>query len=118
MSCKHEEWGNDRYCVGCGKCATEVVAGLQHRLEIAEDGWHMANGTADLAMKHRDEAEADVQDLLDDFCKAMRLLWFCDCPISNCTNGILNMENKYASLECNWCLNYKSLLKKEQELTG
>ncbi len=31
---------------------------LQARLAIAEDAWHMANGTADLAMKHRDMAEA------------------------------------------------------------
>jgi hypothetical protein len=33
---------------------------LEAKLAIADDGWHMANGTADLAMKHRDEAEAKL----------------------------------------------------------
>jgi hypothetical protein len=36
---------------------------LQVKLDVAEDGWHMANGTADLAMKHRDEAEATINAL-------------------------------------------------------
>ena len=37
------------------------------RAEIAEarDGWHMANGTADLAMKHRDAAEARAERLAE-----------------------------------------------------
>ena len=36
---------------------------LQAQIAKAEDGWHMANGVADLAMKHRNEAEAQVKEL-------------------------------------------------------
>ena len=37
------------------------------RAEVAEarEGWHMANGTADLAMKHRDAAEARAERLAE-----------------------------------------------------
>lgn len=76
--CKHERFGNDRHCEECGKCATEIVKELgiecskwamsayamkreveaqREALDLAEDGWRMANGTADLAMKHRNAAE-------------------------------------------------------------
>lgn len=41
------------------------LAALRERVAIAEDGWHMANGTADLAMKHRDIAEARVARCMD-----------------------------------------------------
>ena len=37
------------------------IAELEAQLVIAEDGWHMANGVADLAMKHRDAAEKALE---------------------------------------------------------
>ena len=52
------DW-NARACVSS---ATEAL-----RAEVAEarDGWHMANGTAELAMKHRDAAEARAERLAE-----------------------------------------------------
>ena len=46
------------------------------RAEVAEarDGWHMANGTADLAMKHRDAAEARAERLAEALRIAMQAL--------------------------------------------
>ena len=41
--------------------AADRISELQAQLAIAEDGWHKANGVADLAMKHRDEAEAQLE---------------------------------------------------------
>ena len=35
------------------------VRELERERDEARDGWHMANGVADLAMKHRDSAEAE-----------------------------------------------------------
>lgn len=50
------------YARACVSSATEAL-----RAEVAEarDGWHMANGTADLAMKHRDAAEARAERLAE-----------------------------------------------------
>ena len=50
------------------------------RAEIAEarDGWHMANGTADLAMKHRDAAEARAERLAEALREAMEWNWLDD----------------------------------------
>lgn len=44
------------------EAAAELDA-LRARVAEAEEGWHMANGVADLAMKHRDMAEARVAEL-------------------------------------------------------
>lgn len=41
-------------------------------LVTAEDGWHMANGVADLAMKHRDLAESALAECRED---AERYRW-------------------------------------------
>lgn len=40
------------------------LAAARAELEVARDGWHMANGVAELAMKHRDMAEAEAARLL------------------------------------------------------
>lgn len=39
------------------------VEALKAELSEAKDGWHQANGVADLAMRHRDDAEAEVAAL-------------------------------------------------------
>lgn len=39
---------------------------LSSELETARDGWHQANGVADLAMEHRDEAEKECERLRHD----------------------------------------------------
>ena len=39
------------------------IEALRAELAEARDGWHMANGVADLAMKHRDAAEARAERL-------------------------------------------------------
>ena len=44
---------------------------LAEKLAIAEDGWHMANGVADLARKHRDVAEERYAAL----CEAEPVAW-------------------------------------------
>ena len=41
------------------------IEALRAELAEARDGWHMANGTADLAMKHRDAAEARAERLAE-----------------------------------------------------
>ncbi len=45
--------------------AAEIEA-LRAEVAEARDGWHMANGTADLAMKHRDAAEARAERLAEE----------------------------------------------------
>ena len=41
------------------------IEALRAEVEEAREGWHMANGTADLAMKHRDAAEAQAERLAE-----------------------------------------------------
>ena len=61
------------------------IEALRAELAEARDGWHMANGTADLAMKHRDAAEARAEGLAEALREAKgRMLgqvkWVaCDC---------------------------------------
>lgn len=43
----------------CYKIAIDALRRERERADEARDGWYMANGVADLAMKHRDAAEAD-----------------------------------------------------------
>ena len=43
------------------RCPFCHIVELEAKLEAAEDGWHLANGTADLAMKHRDLAENSIK---------------------------------------------------------
>ena len=52
----------EAYARACVSSATEAL-----RAEVAEarGGWHMANGTAELAMKHRDAAEARAERLAE-----------------------------------------------------
>jgi hypothetical protein len=47
-------WEPDALC----QRAADAIENLTAKLAEAKEGWHYANGTADLAMKHRDEAEA------------------------------------------------------------
>ena len=42
---------------------TDPIQPIAQQLAEARDGWHYANGVAELAMKHRDEAEAKVAEL-------------------------------------------------------
>ena len=44
--------------------AAEIEA-LRAEVAEAREGWHMANGTADLAMKHRDAAESRAERLAE-----------------------------------------------------
>jgi hypothetical protein len=39
--------------------AADAITALRQERDLANDGWHMANGTAELAMKHRDLAEQE-----------------------------------------------------------
>ena len=39
------------------------VKRLTEQVEEAKEGWYLANGVTDLAMKHRDAAEAEVKRL-------------------------------------------------------
>jgi hypothetical protein len=43
--------------------AADMLEALQKQLKIAEDGWDLAHGVADLAMKHRDEAEGKLEEV-------------------------------------------------------
>lgn len=56
----------DRACVAQATAAKDAeIEALRAELAEARDGWHMANGTADLAMKHRDAAEARAERLAE-----------------------------------------------------
>lgn len=61
------EWkprGDGTPAVWAAACAAHQSAeGLTSGEREARDGWHMANGVAELAMKHRDEAERSLQQL-------------------------------------------------------
>lgn len=46
-------------------CVSSAAEALRAEVAEARDGWHMANGTADLAMKHRDAAEARAARLAE-----------------------------------------------------
>jgi chromosome segregation ATPase len=46
----------------CAEAASRLAA-LQQRVEELEEQAHYANGTADLAMKHRDAAEALMEEM-------------------------------------------------------
>ena len=46
--------------------ADERAEKLRAELSESREGWHMANGVAELAMKHRDAAEAKVESLRKD----------------------------------------------------
>lgn len=48
------------------------VEALRAARDEAKDGWHQANGVADLAMKHRDAAENETEELKKD---AERINW-------------------------------------------
>lgn len=80
QACKctvHDRYGPDGD--GHGRCAHELAFDnasdeaadlirelvaenerLTEAAKLANDGWHMANGVADLAMKHRDAAEKQL----------------------------------------------------------
>lgn len=40
---------------------TQLLVDVADRLEAADEGWYLANGVADLAMKHRDIAEEKLE---------------------------------------------------------
>ena len=51
---------------GCARCtalALDEIERLRARVASLEESLHYANGTADLAMKHRDDAEKRVAEL-------------------------------------------------------
>ena len=55
-----------RACVAHATAAKDAeIEALRAEIAEARDGWHMANGTADLAMKHRDAAEARAERLAE-----------------------------------------------------
>src|SRR5690606_25682503 len=61
------EWRNARILNEWGRACVEAnTEALRAELAEARDGWHMANGTADLAMKHRDAAEARAERLQEE----------------------------------------------------
>lgn len=54
---------------GCARCtalALDELERLRARVASLEESLHYANGTADLAMKHRDDAEKRVSELEQD----------------------------------------------------
>ena len=55
----------------------ELAESRHDEMERLRDGWHMANGTAELAMKHRDAAEARAERL------AEALQWYVDNDDTN-----------------------------------
>lgn len=63
----------------------QSIDALRAEVELARDGWHMANGTAELAMKHRDEAEAEA-DALRELCRDMLPVFEAARPL------VLNLE--------------------------
>ena len=44
------------------EAAEALVEDLRRQVQLANDGWHYADGVAELAMKHRDEAEAALTE--------------------------------------------------------
>jgi len=46
-------------------CVSSATEALRAEVAEARGGWHMANGTAELAMKHRDAAEARAERLAE-----------------------------------------------------
>ena len=51
-------------------CVSSATEALRAEVAEARGGWHMANGTAELAMKHRDAAEARAERLAEALRKA------------------------------------------------
>lgn len=64
----------------------EALATLTEALAEARDGWHMANGVAELAMKHRDAAEKALAEMEKDAGR-----YFCDGPDGWFYTGTLEM---------------------------
>ena len=55
-----------RACVAHASAAKDAeIEALRAEVAEARGGWHMANGTAELAMKHRDAAEARAERLAE-----------------------------------------------------